>query len=75
MIIKGLVKKCVVKGKAFSTGVSNSRMAEILNCKVWKARQTMQEITNAGIFYQKGAIQTIYSKRTFHNGSLETLCK
>lgn len=65
---KRACKKMRGKGEAFSTGVSNSRMAEILNCKVWKARQTMQEITNAGIFTKKEQYRPFVVKGHFTMG-------
>ena len=34
----------------FSTGISNYRMAEVLSCKVWKAKQILKELTVKGIF-------------------------
>lgn len=34
----------------FSTGISNFRMAEVLSCKVWKAKQILKELTVKGIF-------------------------
>ena len=65
---KRACKKMRGKGEAFSTGVSNSRMAEILNCKLWKARQTMQEITNAGVFTKKEQYRPFIVKGHFTMG-------
>ena len=46
----GDVKMMRGKPKYYSTGVSNARMAEVLKCKVWKARQIMSELTKNGTF-------------------------
>lgn len=37
----------------FSTGISNNRMAEVLSCKVWKAKQILKELTTKGTFTKK----------------------
>lgn len=37
----------------FSTGISNYRMAEVLSCKVWKAKQILKELTVKGTFTKK----------------------
>lgn len=36
------------KTKYFSTGISNNRVAQVLNCKVWKAKQILKDLTNSG---------------------------